>query len=222
MRLLACVTDPFSRILIYKGRWANPSQTSARRINTAQVWRSSATKGQICPFFPLRNFQKIGNNSSNLWVFFCFFYTLRQTWEQASPFQYKTDDRNLTFLLTRKLAATARPCVKLSMVLASKLRYPLICKEKEEPLIKRCKIKQSTRQGTGYIGSCSGGNGEDTAALVTNHISAQVHIKYLEQTQFWGRQVLSEIRKVILLEEKWRQCKRQRSSQHRHKLKKEK
>lgn len=166
--------------------------------------------------------QKLGNNSSNLWVFFCFFYTLRQTWEQASPFQYKTDDRNLTFLLTRKLAATARPCVKLSMVLASKLRYPLICKEKEEPLIKRCKIKQSTRQGTGYIGSCSGGNGEDTAALVTNHISAQVHIKYLEQTQFWGRQVLSEIRKVILLEEKWRQCKRQRSSQHRHKLKKEK
>lgn len=34
--------------------------------------------------------------------------------------------RNPTFLLTRKLAATARPCVKLSMVLASKLRYPLI------------------------------------------------------------------------------------------------
>lgn len=28
----------------------------------------------------------------------------------------------LTFLLTRKLAATASPCVKLSMVLASRLR----------------------------------------------------------------------------------------------------
>lgn len=35
-------------------------------------------------------------------------------------------NRELTFLLTKKLAATARPCVKLSIVLAKRLRYPLI------------------------------------------------------------------------------------------------
>lgn len=56
---------------------------------------------------------------------------LHHTWEQTSPLQYTAGDRNLTFLLTRKLAATARPCVKLSMVLASKLRYPLICKKRK-------------------------------------------------------------------------------------------
>ena len=33
----------------------------------------------------------------------------------------------LTFLLTRKLPATARPWVKLSMQLASRFRYPLVC-----------------------------------------------------------------------------------------------
>lgn len=104
--------------------------------NMSQVWRSSASEGQdsvafYCNLFH-RNFQKIGGNSY-LSKFFAWCITL-----ENKPLQFSTElaDRNLTFLLTRKLAATARPCVKLSMVLASRLRYPLICKEKEDPLIK--------------------------------------------------------------------------------------
>lgn len=109
--------------------------------NMSQVSRSSASEDQdrvtfYCSLCFLRIFQKTGRNSSHIWVGFVFFCMLHHTWEEAFPVQYPAGGRNLTFLLTRKLAATARPCVKLSMVLASRLRYPLICKEKEEPLIK--------------------------------------------------------------------------------------
>lgn len=38
----------------------------------------------------------------------------------------------LTFLLTKKLPATASPWVKLSMQLASRLRYPLVCHKQNQ------------------------------------------------------------------------------------------
>lgn len=58
--------------------------------------------------------------------------------------------RVLTFLLTRKLPATASPWVKLSMQLASRFRYPHVCDRKHNATVTQVTLDESRRQQESY------------------------------------------------------------------------